>query len=337
MNWKLIRLAIVLFVFGAAFGYLTCPNCYEESFQLGRNVSLYTASLWVMLWLGNAYTQGICDKYIDWLVSPRKRLFVGLLVAVIYTVSSVLLLTLLFEHIGQFSVDFGNSISGTLIFSTGISIIIWLFFTGKEFLFAYRQIAVNAEKLHTENITSRFEALKSQVNPHFLFNSLNSLSDLVYEDADLAAKFIKQLSEVYRYVLDSREKDLVPLDEELKFLHSYLFLQKIRFGEKLQFEVNLPNSSALQIPPVSLQILAENALKHNIVSQEDPLQISIFQEGNYLIFRNNLQKKTVLKEESAGIGLANIEARFEILSHQKVQIEEAGGYFTVKLPLIKPL
>ncbi|MFZ6665966.1 sensor histidine kinase [Peijinzhouia sedimentorum] len=337
MNWKLIRLAIVLFVFGAAFGYLTCPNCYEESFQLGRNVSLYTASLWVMLWLGNAYTQGICDKYIDWLVSPRKRLFVGLLVAVIYTVSSVLLLTLLFEHIGQFSVDFGNSISGTLIFSTGISIIIWLFFTGKDFLFAYRQIAVNAEKLHTENITSRFEALKSQVNPHFLFNSLNSLSDLVYEDADLAAKFIKQLSEVYRYVLDSREKDLVPLDEELKFLHSYLFLQKIRFGEKLQFEVNLPNSSALQIPPVSLQILAENALKHNIVSQEDPLQISIFQEGNYLVFRNNLQKKTVLKEESAGIGLANIEARFEILSHQKVQIEEAGGYFTVKLPLIKPL
>ncbi len=290
-----------------------------------------------MLWLGNAYTQGICDKYIDWLVSPRKRLFVGLLVAVIYTVSSVLLLTLLFEHIGQFSVDFGNSISGTLIFSTGISIIIWLFFTGKEFLFAYRQIAVNAEKLHTENITSRFEALKSQVNPHFLFNSLNSLSDLVYEDADLAAKFIKQLSEVYRYVLDSREKDLVPLDEELKFLHSYLFLQKIRFGEKLQFEVNLPNSSALQIPPVSLQILAENALKHNIVSQEDPLRISIFQEGNYLIFRNNLQKKTVLKEESAGIGLANIEARFEILSHQKVQIEEAGGYFTVKLPLIKSL
>jgi sensor histidine kinase YesM len=337
MNWKLLRLTLILFVFGAGFGYLTCPSCYQKSYQLGRNVSLFTACMWILLWLGNAYTQGLCDKYIDWLVSPKKRLFVGLAVAIVYTVSAVQLLTFTFENLGSYSVSLGNSINGTLITSTGISIIIWLFFTGKDFLFAYRQIAVNAEKLQTENMTSRFEALKSQVNPHFLFNSLNSLSDLVYEDADLAAKFIKQLSEVYRYVLDSREKDLVPLDEELKFLHSYLFLQKIRFGEKLQFEVNLPDSSAFQIPPVSLQILAENALKHNIVSQEDPLQISIFQEGNYLVFRNNLQKKTVLKEESAGIGLANIEARFEILSHQKVQIEEAGGYFSVKLPLIKPL
>ncbi len=337
MNWKLIRLAIILFLFGAASGYLTCPNCYKESYEQGRNISLFTACMWVMLWLGNAYTQRLCDKYIDWLVSPRKRLFVGLLVAVFYTVSSVMLLTLLFENIGSFSVSFGNSISGTLIFSTGISIIIWLFHTGKDFLYAYRQIAVNAEKLQTETITSRFEALKSQVNPHFLFNSLNSLSDLVYEDADLAAKFIKQLSQVYRYVLDSREKDLVPLEEELKFLNSYLFLQKIRFDDKLRFEIDLPNAAQFQIPPVSLQILAENAMKHNIVSQEDPLHISIYEEENFLIFRNNLQKKTVLKEESSGIGLANIEARFEILSHQKPLVEEAGGYFTVKLPLIKQL
>jgi LytS/YehU family sensor histidine kinase len=247
------------------------------------------------------------------------------------------LLTFTFENLGSYSISLGTSLNGTLISSVAISIIIWLFFTGKEFLYAYRQIAVNAEKLQTETITSRFEALKSQVNPHFLFNSLNSLSDLVYEDADLAAKFIKQLSEVYRYVLESRTKDLVTLDEELKFLNSYLFLQKIRFDDKLQFEVDLPDLANYQIPPVSLQILAENALKHNIVSQEDPLKISIYQEGNYLVIRNNLQKKTVLKEESTGIGLANIEARFKILSRQEVLIEEAGGYFTVKLPLIKQL
>jgi LytS/YehU family sensor histidine kinase len=170
------------------------------------------------------------------------------------------------------------------------------------------------------------------VSPHFLFNSLNALTNLVYEDQEKAVKFIKQLSEVYRYVLDTRDKEVVSLTEELKFLESYLFLQRIRFGNKLRVTIDLSGDPMLA--PLALQMLIENAIKHNIISEADPLNIRIFSEDGYLTVENNLQKKSVLGERSSGVGLDNIRKRYEFLTDREVKVLETPVSFVVKLPLL---
>ncbi|HMQ01189.1 MAG TPA: histidine kinase, partial [Cyclobacteriaceae bacterium] len=208
--------------------------------------------------------------------------------------------------------------------------------TASEFFKAWRELAINAEKLKRESLASKYESLKSQVNPHFLFNSLNALSNLVYEDQDMAVKFIKQLSEVYRYVLDTRTKELVTLQEELEFLNAYLFLQNIRFGSNLKINNRLKNSENF-VPPLVLQLLIENAIKHNIISSEQPLEIELLVEGDFLIVSNNLQKRDVMREESSGFGLDSIKQRYEYLSGKQVEVIEQDGKYMVKLPLIKAL
>ncbi len=204
---------------------------------------------------------------------------------------------------------------------------------GRSFLLNWKQSSIAAEQLKRESIAAKYESLKNQVNPHFLFNSLNALSNLVYEDQDKAVKFIKQLSEVYRYVLDTREKEVVSIAEELKFLQSYLFLQQIRFGDKLKIEISV-RKEAINVAPLALQLLIENAIKHNVVSEDDPLTVRIFEADQYIVVENNLQKKTSLGEPSAGVGLQNICKRYEFLSDRKVETIKDEKTFTVKLPIL---
>jgi LytS/YehU family sensor histidine kinase len=167
-----------------------------------------------------------------------------------------------------------------------------------------------------------------------LFNSLNALTNLVYEDQDKAAKFIKQLSEVYRYVLDTREKELVTLREELDFVQSYLFLQQIRFDSNLKVNVNLSNVHG-KIAPLALQTLLENAIKHNIISVDNPLSIEVYEENGFICVINSLQKKTLVTENGTGLGLENIKSRYKFLTEKEVEVSEDNGKFSVKLPLIE--
>jgi LytS/YehU family sensor histidine kinase len=221
------------------------------------------------------------------------------------------------------------------IIAVSIGGAITLFSFSSFFLKNWRQAEINAAKLRSENISSQFEALKSQVNPHFLFNSLNVLTSLVYEDQNKAAQFIKKLSDVYRYVLEQKGKDLVDLSNELEFVRSYLFLQKIRFGNNLKVEFDLANEMKYKVAPLSIQMLIENAIKHNIVSKEDPLRIVISLNGdNQLEVSNNLQKKNVMEGDSQGIGLENIKQRYAYLTDIEVSVEQIDGRFVVKLPLI---
>ena len=192
----------------------------------------------------------------------------------------------------------------------------------------------HAAGLEKESALSQYESLKNQVNPHFLFNSLNALTHLVYEDQDKAAKFIKQLSEVYRYVLDSRDKEVVSLEEELKFLDAYLFLQQIRFGDKLKVNVNFKGSTS-SVAPLALQMLIENAIKHNVISEEEPLSIRLYMERSFLVVENDLHKKNILPDSSGGLGLQNIKRRYEFLSKEKVVVDEGEGKFIVKLPMLE--
>jgi len=195
----------------------------------------------------------------------------------------------------------------------------------------------DTQKLKAEMVNqsqaSELALLRSQVNPHFLFNSLNVLTSLVETDSQLAVRFIKQLSDVYRYVLENKDKELVDLKTELRFVKAFIYLQKIRFDNSLQVDISIPNTTA-NIIPLSLQMLVENAIKHNIVSSDQPLQIIIFTDDHYLVVRNNLQKKMVIKE-TGSIGLNNIRDRYIFFSTLPVIIEENEEWFTVKLPLIK--
>ena len=197
-----------------------------------------------------------------------------------------------------------------------------------------KKTQLEAEQLRKISIEARFESLRNQINPHFLFNCFNVLSTLVYKDADTSAKFISQLSNVYRYLLYNQEKNVVQLKDELAFIDAYLYLLKIRFGENIVVErqINL-DIEKFYVAPAVLQMLIENAIKHNVISRKHPLHIKLVFEGRWLTVSNNLQEKEV-KESSTQVGLNNISARYGFLSDEPVKIERSLQEFTVKIPLL---
>ncbi|MCU0353251.1 MAG: histidine kinase [Cytophagales bacterium] len=199
----------------------------------------------------------------------------------------------------------------------------------------WRVSLAQLERFKKENIEFHLEMLKTQVNPHFLFNSLNTLSSLIYTDQDTAAEFVRQLATVYRYVLENRTKETVLLREELTFLQAYAYLMDLRFGHNLRISIELPDAAQrLQIAPLTLQMLIENAVKHNIVSHKKPLDLRIFQENNFLVVQNTLQPKAV-KEFSSQIGLDNIRSRYRFLTESEVEVQNDGRTFTVRIPLLE--
>ncbi len=190
------------------------------------------------------------------------------------------------------------------------------------------------QKLREENLIFQNETLKSQVNPHFLFNSLNTISSLISTQPDLAERFISNLSSVYRYILENGRKDMVPLQSELNFAENFFSLHMVRDEGKIILAIDIPDAGQYKILPVSLQILLENAIKHNIATRENPLKINVYLEDQFVAVKNNLQRKaTQLK--STEIGLKNLAERAKLVTGRDTVISETSGWFIVKLPLIK--
>lgn len=188
-------------------------------------------------------------------------------------------------------------------------------------------------QLMKENISTKYEVLKAKINPHFLFNSLSTLSTLIIQNPKEAVDFVGRFSKLYRSILKSSENPLVSLQEELDFTGHYLYLQKMRFGNNLQVSVNVPEKySGYFVPPFTLQLLVENAIKHNIISTEQKLSISITATNDYIIVSNNLQKKPA---ESSGIGQSNIRERYRLLEEKEPEFAENNGYYIAKIPLVK--
>ena len=282
------------------------------------------------MWIGNGELAHFLSTKFSWVKAPVKRLWWGVISTVVFTVIVAFGLMKSWEYSRGFTF---NNYTTFILISLVITFLISLFMHGREFLLEWKRSAVAAEQYQKESMTATFESLKNQVNPHFLFNSLNALTNLVYEDQDKAARFIKQLSEVYRYVLDTRDREVVSLEEELKFLESYIYLQKIRFGEKLHITNRFANIPALGAP-LSLQMLMENAIKHNEISAEKPLHISLYSESRHIVVENTLQPRTTSGEHSSGVGLQNITKRYQFLSDVPVLVEKSESSFSVKLPLI---
>lgn len=203
------------------------------------------------------------------------------------------------------------------------------------FVVRWKKAQVEAEYLKKVTVEAQFEALRNQINPHFLFNCFNVLLSLVYKDQDTSAKFISQLSNVYRYLLYSQQRKVVSLQDEVAFIESYLFLIKIRFGSNVIIRNELKDPPLqFAIAPAVLQMLIENAIKHNVISKAHPLFISLYTRNERIYVENNLQEKTE-KESSTSVGLQNIISRYEFLSDKKVEVTKTQSKFVVSVPILE--
>ncbi|MCK8522086.1 histidine kinase [Aquimarina sp. D1M17] len=206
------------------------------------------------------------------------------------------------------------------------------------FFFALQQkkeLENTMNKLKKEVVTSKYKSLKNQISPHFLFNSLNTLTSLMYEDRDLASDFVSRLASCYRYILDNREEDLVSLEKELTFLDSFIFMMNVRHEGALSITSHITvDPKEFVIPTLSLQMLVENALKHNYFSKEKPLEISILSiDKKSIVIQNNIHIRKK-EENSTKLGLKNIKKRYAFYTNQKVEIDTENGYFKVSIPLL---
>ncbi len=336
VRYELIS-SILIFLGGAILQtVLFCDSCWDDRIILIKSSSI-SGFVWVALWKGSELSFDILDKWADWRDVPLKRLFLSL-------ASMVLIVIVGFwgSYFLVLSGFFGQPISKVITYISArdtippiiITFAINSFMHGRGFLLAWREDALKYEKLKSEQLATQFNSLRNQVNPHFLFNSLNALSSLVYDNQDKAVDFIRKLSQVYRYVLDTRDKELVTLEEELGFLNSYIYLQQIRFDENLIIDIKLDDSiNHLFVVPISLQMLFENAIKHNQISASKPLTIELFIADDYLYVINNLQEK--MHKDSTGIGLANIMSRYSYFTKREVIVEKTDHQFKVGVPLIK--
>jgi len=278
------------------------------------------------------------DKKIPWISHPLKRLIIQFSSMIIYCSLVIIVFTVLWFTLVQkqnFDLIRFMSIESLKI---GLSILILSSLIVHSFIFfkKWKTAAVQQEKLKHEHLALQYDTLVNQVNPHFLFNSLNSLAALIDKDPDKAGQFVKRLSEIYRYVLDQKVNDLVSVESELKFLESYIFLQKIRFAENLIISMDVTPVRKREVIPLSLQMLLENAIKHNIISKDHPLHIEIYStDEDYIGVKNNNQKKAAI-DGSTGLGIENIKRRYEFFTNKPVKTIENQEYYMVELPTIKP-
>lgn len=227
------------------------------------------------------------------------------------------------------------SLSYDLNFGTFLFYLMILAFNGIVYYYkGWKEFQVKAERLRRENVEAKYEALLNQIEPHFFFNSLSVLTNLVYKSADLSAEYITQLAKTYRYILDKKFEKLVTLKTELDFLESYLFLLKIRHDSSIELfiEIDGQKMNDGMLPPATLQMLVENAIKHNRFSVNEPLKIWIRSENDVLVIKNVLNKKS--QALSTGIGLENIRKRYELSSDKTICVEDTGSFFIVEIPII---
>ncbi|WP_299523897.1 2TM domain-containing protein [uncultured Lutibacter sp.] len=286
----------------------------------------------------NGYFYSYLENKFSWKKHSKYRLIIGALGSVTLTMIGLVFLRFvtLVVILGKPVERFINDPSATSYYTFGlvITLIVSLIFHAIFFYKALTEKKVSEQQIVAKTETAKYESLKSQIDPHFLFNSLNVLASLIGENPKQAEKFTTKLSKVYRYVLEQKSKDLIELDEELHFAKAYMDLLTMRFENAVTFQIpEKASNSELKILPLSLQLLLENTIKHNVVSVENPLKVTITEEDGYLVVSNNFNPKTTI-EKGTKIGLKNIEERYQLITLKKVEVEKTATQFTVKLPLL---
>jgi len=295
-------------------------------------VAIWVGDRYVMIWARSRYPQ---------FAQVRKRLLIQSAVMLVYTVLATNLLgAVLHNYCGLQNDGYpGHTLPDIIINSNNAAIFSSLtlvaIYESIYFMNELRQSIEEKEMLKRESLQAQLNALKTQVNPHFLFNNLNTLTSVIPENPAQAVDFVQQLSKVYRHILEVKDERTIPLKEELDVLRAYAFLLKTRFCNNLDIKIDVSDEKMQKkIVPLSLQLLMENAIKHNIVSSERPLTIDVYAVNGTLVVSNNLQKKNQVFE-STGIGLDNIRNRYKLLGDKVVEVTESSTSFTVSIPLIE--
>lgn len=329
-----LRDVVIAFGISIIITYFFVGNRLFSSLGSVFQSCFYGFVISITVWKGNEIAGSFVEKKFPWENNPKRTLIIDIITSIGCSLLIIVLVNLLFYkfyyevHLKSQS----NQLFIQMAFELGISIFIIAIFYFKAFFVFWRRAVISGEKYKQEALSLQYETLKSYVNPHFLFNSLSVLSSLVEKDTVKAQLFIKQLSDIYRYVLDQKDKELVLLETELDFAKSFIELHSIRHGENLKVEMLVDDMSGY-IVPLSMQILLENAFKHNVISEEEPLNVSIRRDGNYIVVRNKLQTRMTIAHEG-GLGLETISKRYEFFTREPLVISNDDGFFTVRIPVI---
>lgn len=286
-------------------------------------------------WLGNSYLYGVLDKKYSWQDHLVKRAIFGSLAIIVYSASAFVLVQMTMYKLVSGSLPENPIYYGlrSSYYAILISFIVSLIFVAVAFFQNWKNSLLEAERFKAEMLMYKYEALQNQINPHFLFNSFNVLSDLVYEDQKKAVGFIRQLSQLFRYVLDSRDRELVPIREELDFIEAYSYLLQSRFEDKLSIQVDIQSADHEMTVPMSLQLLIENCVKHNEISASQPLHVHIYRNGDYLKVENRLQPKPG-GNDSKQTGLSNIRQQFKYFTDRDILVSQSDQTFSVEIPVL---
>lgn len=333
--FKSVIIAIVIFMVLLGIRYVVGGKITFDQNMLSNFG--YTMLYGVVLYLVNAFLFMYLDKVFKADRFSPRRVLIGFLSSFLSSLLVIFLLRVFEDVIIEgttFTEFFLRERLANYLTAIIITFVVTLAFHTFYFYKAYNESKVKEQKVIAGTANAKFESLKNQIDPHFLFNSLNVLSSLIEENPDNAQRFTTSLSKIYRYVLEQKDKELVPVEEELQFAKTYMNLLKMRFENSISYELptDFDNLEA-KVVPLSLQLLLENTIKHNVVSEQKPLHIKIYIENNYLIIENNLQKKEVLQDRK-GVGLQNIVNRYALISERKVLVEETSEVFKVKIPIL---
>jgi len=343
---KFIQYLVKTFILGIVISCAIAGVLMFIEYIFGRNFEMNRAFLieigyyilyGIVLTMINSTFFDYMNNHVVWDKFKKYRIILGVLGSIVLTLAGIffirMILSLVFER--ETMAEFlQNEVAGNYVIALLITMVISLFFHTIYFYKKSQENKVKEQKIIAGTASAKFESLKNQIDPHFLFNSLNVLSSLIEENPDNAQKFTTSLSKIYRYVLEQKDKELVSLEEELSFAKTYMNLLKMRFENSLFYE--LPETVAnpeAKVVPLSLQLLLENTVKHNVVSEQRPLNIRIIDNGDYLIIQNDFQKKEVLQDRQ-GVGLQNIINRYGIITNRKVLIEQNQKQFSVSIPIL---
>ncbi|WP_299555621.1 histidine kinase [Seonamhaeicola sp.] len=326
-------IGIIVFIIGS---FLSNGFQYESTEALVISFFMYQLYSFVI-----AFSNKFFFQYMERRPWKRKdtikRIVIGILGATVITLLCLFVLNMIVSLTlnGRTLQEFLATQSFRhYSFGLWITLIIVTIFHVIYFYNKYQQNKIKEQKVIAGTASAKFDALKNQLDPHFLFNSLNVLTSLIEENRDKAQDFTTALSKVYRYVLEQKNKELVTVDEELQFAKTYMSLLKMRFEDSIVF--TLPDKAKnpeSKVVPLSLQLLLENAVKHNMVTSGKPLHIKIYEDGGYLVVENNLQPKQIIKK-SSGVGLSNIMQRYNLLTTRKVDIVKGTTKFSVAIPIL---
>ncbi len=298
---------------------------------------LYYLLYSVPLTMVNSYFFDYLNEKVVWNRYKKYRMAIGFVGSVVITLITIFFVRAFIEIVieGETFEEFIASEKVEFYFSALlITLVISLFFHAVYYYRELQKTKVKEQKVIAGTASAKFDALKNQLDPHFLFNSLNVLTSLIEENPDSAQKFTTSLSKVYRYVLEQKNKDLVTVDEELNFAKTYMSLLKMRFEDSIIFEIpDRASNPESKVVPLSLQLLLENAVKHNMVTSSKPLHIKIYEDDNHLVVMNNLQPKQIVKK-SSGVGLENIKQRYNLLTEKRVIINQQAKRFAVAIPML---